>query len=166
MKLLVVLDPITSLLFHLFHDLIALITYKILLHDFPSSFKIIHELHAGLTSLFLGLSHLFNGVAHLILYCHWATSHAKEVKLFLTQLLDLLARQNAFNAFLNEKGSSILLLFCGLFFNKAFTNFFVKLSLNTLLLKRLNHEHDTIATLTPSLILLNQTDSIGDTELN
>jgi hypothetical protein len=166
MQLLVVLDPITSLLFHLLHDFITLVTNQVLLDDFPGGLEIIHELHASLSSLLLGLSHLGNRVTHLILHSHGTAGHSEEVKFFLSQFFNLLARQNTLNALLNKKSSCILFLFSGLLLNKAFTNLFVKLSLDTLLLKGFYHKHDTVATLTTSLILLNQTDGICNTELN
>jgi hypothetical protein len=125
MQLLVVLDPVTSFLFHLFHDLIAFVTDKILLDNFSGCLEIIHKLHAGLSPFLLGLTHLSDWVPHLVLDCHRTSSHAKEVKLFLAQFFDLLARQNTFNALLNEKRSGILLLFGGLLFNEAFTNLFI-----------------------------------------
>ena len=57
MQLLVVLNPVTSLLLHLFHNLVPLITNEILLDDISSCFEVIHEFHASLSAIFLGLAH-------------------------------------------------------------------------------------------------------------
>jgi hypothetical protein len=119
------LDPVTSLLFHLFHDLITFVTDKILLDNFSGCLEIIHKLHAGLSPFLLGLTHFSDWVPHLILDGHRTASHAKEVKFFLAQFFNLLARQNTFNALLNEKRSGILLLFSGLLFDETFTDLFI-----------------------------------------
>ena len=166
MKLFVVLDPITSLLLHLLHDLVSLVTDKVALDDLSGSLEVVHELHASLPPLLHGLLHLIDGVAHLILVGHRATCHAQEVELLLPQFFDLLARQNTLDAFLNEESRSILFLFGSLFLDKALTNLLVKLGLNTLLLEGLDHEHDTVTSLTTSLVLLDQTDGVCDAKLD
>jgi hypothetical protein len=98
--------------------------------------------------------------------CHGAAGHSKEVKFFLAQLLNPLTRQNTLYALLNEKCRSIFLLFSSLLFDESFTDLLVELLFDALLLKGLDHKHDTVTTLATSLVLLYQTDSIRDAKLN
>ena len=84
----------------------------------------------------------------------------------MPQLFNPFARQNTFDAFLDEKSCRIFLLLCGLLLDEAFTNLLIKFSLYPLLFERLNHKHDTVATLATTLILLNQTDSISDAKFD
>ena len=75
MQLLVVLNPVTSLLLHLLHDLVTFVTDQILFDDFSGGLKVVHELHASLSSLFLSLSHALEWVTDLLLHGHGTTSH-------------------------------------------------------------------------------------------
>jgi len=83
MQLFVVLDPITSLLLHLLHDLVSLVADKVTFDDLSGSLEVVHELHASLPPLLHGLLHLVDGVAHLLLVGHGTTCHTQEVELLL-----------------------------------------------------------------------------------
>jgi hypothetical protein len=125
MKLLVILNPVTPLLLHLFHNLVALITDEILLDDVSSCLEVIHEFHASLPALLLGLSHALERVSNLLLDGHGTSCHAQEVEFLLSELLNSLARQNTLDTFLYEQSSSILFLFSSLFFYQALTDLLV-----------------------------------------
>jgi hypothetical protein len=125
MDLFIILDPISSFLFHLFHDFISLIFQDFCLDDFTSCFEIIHVLHAGLSPLVLSILHSFNGITHFFLRCHRPTSHSKEEELFLTDGLNLFSCKDTFNTLLNKKSCSIFFLFRSLLLNNALTNLFL-----------------------------------------
>jgi hypothetical protein len=102
MLLLVVLDPITSLLLHLLHDVVTFVLKDFILLDLPSRFEVIHVLHAGLPALILYRFHLLQGVLGLFHCGLRPARHAKEEHLFLAHHVYLFACQDALQSLLDE----------------------------------------------------------------
>jgi hypothetical protein len=124
MDLLIVLDPVSSLLLHLLHDFITLVFQNLCFDNFPGCFKIIHVLHSCLAPFFLGVFHSLDGIAHFFLDSHWPASHPQEKELFLANCFNLFPSKYALYPLLDEQVSSIFFLLGSLFFNQALTDLF------------------------------------------
>lgn len=100
--LLLLSDPQVPLSFHLLHDVDALVLLDFFLdlHPVVVILLLMTLLH-GFTIL-LGLFHLFEGIVHYLSRGLLLTSHPEEFHLFLTQAVDVFARENTTDATLDE----------------------------------------------------------------
>ena len=108
MDLLIVLDPLTALLLHLFHYVVTFILKQLVLLYITSGFEIIHVLHASLSTLILDLAHFLQGVTSFFLSCLGSASHAKEEHFFKSQGLNVFAGNDTFETSLDKEGSIVL----------------------------------------------------------
>jgi hypothetical protein len=150
------LDPISTLLKHLFFDLVLLHVVNLFLNVSLGVDIVVHVRLLDLLALIHGLFSTINGFVLRF------AAHAQENHLFLAKIIDAFTSQNTLEAFLNEKGSFVIQLISVFLLNKAILYLLEHLSLHLLLFIGFDDEKHTIAALTTTFVLLNQANSFVD----